>query len=472
MRYLEKLILYIFPQLSLKRTPWESIWYEQERKEFLAGIRVFFGLAGFVYILHYFAVDRVLNLQPSDLWFQYRFSMAAIAFFNLAISYLPTFARSSFYKIPTVISCAVFCYFQSRTILWYSAVPYLYSYAFVIISAIVIRENILNSTALSILLLILISPNTIQAGQTPAMVFSASVVTVIFIVFFKAKYVSDLNLFISTQRNLDSQKKLIEVNLEFTNQIKAFLPLEIANRLTYFVQHERMSVLQATDEVLRPRTMKVACLFSDVRGFTKNSTDLTGFVSQALLPNIKASSRAAERFSGIPRKIGDLLFVYFDQPAYDVNILSAVRTAIEIHMINSELNQTLPLNLQVKRFLLLSSGEAVVGNLSGFDSNIEITAIGTPVNFLSRLDELTKNKILQNNLTAGDILLSPEIAKELQRIHPDLELSLFSVSAMNIKIRDFEDVAEIYLLPVTKKNYQLLLPVELRTKLHDLKEAS
>lgn len=456
----------------LKGTSWEAIWKKQEKDEFLGSIRIFFGLAAIVYVLHYYTVDRAEGLAPSELWFNYRFGMAAIALTCLAFYFTPLLHNIKHYKIPAVIACAVFCYFQTMTIVWYPKVPYLYSFAFVLISSIIIRTSIFNSVLFAGMLLGLIWPVFQEAGQSPAMIFSASVVTMIFVVYMKAKYVSELRLFIANHKNFDTQKKMIEINLEFTNQIKSFLPGEIARRLTYFVQDQRMSVLQATDEVLRPRKMNIACLFSDVRGFTKGSNDLNGFVSQSLLPNLKATTIAVERFQGISRKIGDLIFAYYDSDNSSKNILNVLKSAVEISNINKEHNQQQPPELQVNRFILVSAGEAVVGNLSGFDSTIEITAIGRPVNCLSRIDEITKIKALRENLTGGDIILTPDIVPGIRALVPELELSLISISAMGIKVRDFEEIQELYLLPITKRNFQLVFNSDMIHLSADNREAA
>ncbi len=456
MKYIEQILIYFFPFLLLKRTSWEQIWKKQEKDEFLFSIRVFFGLAAIVYVLHYFTVDRSEGLAPSSLWLNYRFGMAGIALSCLTFYSVPILHQIKYYKIPALLACAIFCYFQTRTIIWYPKVPYLYSFAFVLISAIVIRSAIFNSLFYAIGLLLLIAPVLKEAGQTGGMIFSASVVTLIFIIYMKAKYVSELRLFIANQKNFDTQKKIIEINLEFTNQIKSFLPGEIASRLTHYVQEQRMSVLQATDEVLRPRTTKITCLFSDVRGFTKGVGDLRGYVSQSLLPNLKASTMAVERFHGISRKIGDLIFAYYDSENQDENIINVVKSAVEMSNINNEMNQQLPKEFMVRRFILISGGDAVVGNLSGYDSTIEITAIGKPVNCLSRIDEITKNKALRENLIEGDIMITPEMIPDLLKVFPGLDLSLISLSAMGLKIRDFEEIEELYLIPITKKNFQII----------------
>ena len=40
--------------------------------------------------------------------------------------------------------------------------------------------------------------------------------------------------------------------------------------------------------------------------------------------------------------------------------------------------------------MLIANGDAIVGNLGGYGSPVETAALGSPVNLLSRIDEITK----------------------------------------------------------------------------------
>lgn len=160
--------------------------------------------------------------------------------------------------------------------------------------------------------------------------------------------------------------------------------------------------------------------------------------------------------------MGDLIFAYFDSPDHRQNVLHAVKSAVEISNINKELNENLPKHLRLRRFILLSSGEAIVGNISGYESAIEITAIGKPVNFLARLDEVTKVPKIRELLLDGDILVNKEMALELQKDIPGLDLECLSLSNLNVKVRDFEDTEEVYILPISRKNFNIIFQAELK----------
>lgn len=451
MKTIEKIFFLLFPLALLKGTQWEAIWHEREKREFLTIVRVFFSITLIGYILHYYTVDRAEGLAPSTLWFNYRYGMAAVSAFCLAIYSIPTiYGALKYYRLPAILAGACFCYFQARTVIWYPKVPYLYAFAFVLACTIILRTSILKSVVASLIDLAMVSPTLVEANVSPAMTFSAGFFTMAVIVFARTKYTADLKYFIATQKNIQNQKRIIEINMEFTNQIKAFLPAEISRRLNAFIQDQRMSVIQSIDEVLRPKKQFVACIFSDIRGFTQGSKDLTGFVSESMLPNVKGLTQIVEKYQGIPRKIGDLIFAYYDFSSPNKCIEMAMRCAIEMARLNQEHNEALNKSIHIKRYILLSFGDAIVGNLSGYESSIEITAIGAPVNFLSRLDEITKTEALGRDLASGDIIFSNDALPFLKKNFPTLPVTEIDLAQRNLTVRDFESITKIYILRINE----------------------
>lgn len=309
MSFIGRFFIFLMPDLLLKNTRWESRWREQEKTDFLTTSRIAYVLAGLVYILHYYTVDRFEGLAPSDLWFNFRFGMASISLLGLILNSFPMINNSFLLKVPMLLTGIIFTYFQSLAIIWYPKIPYLYVYFFIIASVLCLRTSLIKSILVSCLQLYLVYDNLILSKQTtPSTIFSGFVVAVVLLALLKSKQSSEINFFIANQKNFETQKKLIEAHIEFSDQIKAFLPSEISKRLSHFIQDKRMSVMQAVDEALRPKKVRIACLFTDIRGFTKSVSDLDGFVSEALLPSVKLSTQATERFKGIPRKIGGLNF--------------------------------------------------------------------------------------------------------------------------------------------------------------------
>jgi hypothetical protein len=97
-----------------------------------------------------------------------------------------------------------------------------------------------------------------------------------------------------------------------------------------------------------------------------------------------------------------------------------------------------------------------VGNLGGYDSSIEITALGTPVNLLSRIDELTKLPAFKENVRETDLVLCDRSAELLLELDLGCELKPLVLSTISAKIRDFEEVSQIWVMPADDENLQII----------------
>ncbi len=445
LKVLESIFYNLFPHLLYKGKPWEKMWLEQERKNFVGVMQIFFGFAAFSYIYHYYTVDQIEGLAPSELWFKYRFGMATISIVAFIFYQFPKLYSIKYYKFPMMIACGIFCYFQAKTSVWYDKVPYAYAYFFIFISATLMRSSLIISAAYATVLVFLIKSDISQIGVSDNMQNSAISVTFLCIIFMRGKQTSDVHLFEQQQKDVENQKKIIELSSDFTNQIQAFLPMTIAKRMCTCIHQKRMSVAQSVNEVLKPQKKQIACIFSDIRGFTKSSNDLDGFVSNSLYPNVRKCTTAIENFGGIPRKIGDLIFAYYDDKELTENINSAFESAVNIYKINEDFNSGIDEKLKIKRFILLSCGESIVGNLSGYDSAIEITAIGSPVNILSRIDELTKSVQLSEYLKSSSIIMTENFFNNISQ--PKLNFVRIELSKYKLTLRDFPDTENIFILP-------------------------
>ena len=264
--------------------------------------------------------------------------------------------------------------------------------------------------------------------------------------FARSGYSAELKYFRANQENIENQKRIIELNIEFADRIRAFLPKEISSRLFRYVDVQRMTILQAIEEVLRPRHRDIACLFSDIRGFTRATQGIGDtYLDDGVIPNVKQCTEAVERSGGIPRKIGDLLFAYFDAPDPHANLVRCLKAAMEIIQVNSDFNASRPEKDPINRYVLMTSGEAIVGNLGGFDSSIEITALGNPVNFLSRIDEATKQPALRKMISNKHIVIDERTARALMAIVPGFEPEALRLKDLGVTIRDFESVDHLFL---------------------------
>ncbi len=365
--------------------------------------------------------------------------------------YLTPFAKIRYYRAPVVITGLICCYFQARVCVWYPEAPWLYCFVFIIMITFVLQTSPLKSMMFATAAIGLQWMSLIEAGVEKPAIISAFFVTTIMLLTTRSAYISNIKFFDLTQQNTDTQRKNIEMNIEFTDRLKSFIPEQIASRLEDKLSNGRTTVLQAIDEVLRPKKQHIACLFSDIRGYTQGSKNLDDYIGELVLPNIKACTHAVEDHGGIPRKIGDLVFAYFDDPNQTRNVLNSLLSGFEMSELNSDQNAGTEFG-EVRRYILISIGEAIVGNVGGFDSSVEITALGSPVNFLARVDELTKNEIISRQLENGDVIVCQETYSLLVSLGLELDSKAISLHRSGLKIRDFSEQNMLYSLRPNEHN--------------------
>lgn len=447
------MIAWLFPSVLIDGTPWKGLWEEKDRESFLLVARGFFPLVAVTYVAHYFFYDVPNQLEPLESWLIFRLSMAGLALLVLGY-YLSPLAKYRFYRLPALIACWCWCQSQAYVALWHGLEAWVFCYILIALAAIPLRLSALNSALFVIFTAMTQAPILLDARIPETYIYTGTLVAVLFVVVVRSSYLSEVKTFLLNQENVAAQKKIIELNMEFSERIRSFIPRVIAQRMEQFVEQARMTVLEASIEVLAPRKVDVACLFSDIRGFTENSKSLDEFVGQSVLPEVKACSELIEKHAGIPRKIGDLIFAYFDDSRIEQNLLSAIASGIEISRLNQDMNATSS-SIAIKRYVLISCGEALVGNVGGLDSSIEITALGSPVNYLSRIDELTKTPALANKLKPGDIVLCERSSALLIELAPLVAQNRIDLAES--AVRDFPEVRSIYSLKPTDANYEAVL---------------
>lgn len=455
---------FLFPHYLVKQTPWHDAWIDQNRNDSIFVWRASLPVFAFGYAIHIY-ID-ILHQKPNiEMWITFRVAMTSLILACLALYFWPRFYNSRFYKIPIYLFVFIACYMQAKTVLWYPLIPYTLALNFVFISAMILRGSVFESVLFAIVMLAFQSPILMESGVLKVRLISEGSLTVILIVFARSAFAMEVKSFVLGQKRQEAQRELYRLNLEFTEQIKGFLPREIARRLTEMMENKKMTAFQSMQEVLKPKKLDVACIYSDVRGFTDQCRDLDGFVETSLLPNLEALTEVVEEFQGIPRKVGDLIFSYYDSQKPEENIANALKSAVRLVEINIAHNSLYPEAMMVKRHTLLSFGPAVVGNLSTHRSAIEISAIGTPVNLLSRIDEVSKLEAFKKHLDEIDIVMSEEAYQQVIKLYPDLQLREVNLDSMKIKIRSFSEVKKLHILPVNAYNRSIImnnivLPIE------------
>ncbi len=445
MNFFRRILLYAWPDLSLEGTPWSQSWQSVEREKFSRIARIFFVAAAAAYLAHYFIFDIPNNLQPTSAWLAFRLVATALCLLCLAFYASPLALSSRFFRWPASIAMAAGCVAQAWVTFFYSEAPWIYPFAFIFAAVLILQTSPLKSLFFSVPVSLLCFYPLLKAGVEINSLVSAALFFCLVSSVARSAYMFEIQAFIRENERDESRREVIKLGKDFEARLKSFIPRVIAERIETKIDKERMSPMNATIEVLTPQKTEVACLFSDIRGFTQGSRDVDSFLLDSVIPEVKVCSDAVEDQHGIPRKIGDLIFAYFDHEDPHVNVLRAVLAGLKLSELNQDLNETTSA-VEVKRYILISCGEAIVGNVGGLNSGVEITALGPPVNFLSRLDDATKEEGLMHQLAPGDLLLSAQAADILLTMQTNVELHNICLASANVEIRDFPEVRNVSVL--------------------------
>lgn len=451
----ESAIAYLFPTLLIDDQEWRKIWDRNQQDSFLTIARVFFPFVGIAYILHYFFFDKPMGLEPLSQWLAFRVSIAVGCLACLGFYFSP-WARTRYFKLPALLMCSTLCITQALVAVWYGLEAWVFCFIFVLASVLMLRTTVVLSLAFAIVIIAIQTPILLAADVAVSNIVSGTFATIAIIPAIRSSYITEVRHFLLNQRHTEAQEKINELSSEFSNRLRSFIPRVIATRLENLIQDRQMTVLEASIEALKARRKNVACLFSDIRGFTQNSKQLEQFVGDSVIPEVKQCSDAVEAYSGIPRKIGDLIFAYFDDDSVSSNLVRAILCGMEISRANEAMNAT-GTQMNIHRYILISTGEAIVGNFGGLDSSVEITALGSPVNFLSRIDDLTKEPKIVELISPGDLLLCEASVELLRQLGSPVSVHEIDIHGLGLEVRDFPETSRIFSMKATDSHFDELL---------------
>ena len=179
----------------------------------------------------------------------------------------------------------------------------------------------------------------------------------------------------------------------------------VRKHLKQFVPEQVYKEIEASPVALKPSFHEAAILFSDIRGFTEMSQEVSPEVIAAFLNNSYFSpmGKIAYKYNGmVDKHIGDSIMMVFGAPvAHSDDAIRAVKSAIAIQQKAKEIDSSLNNQdgLRLKIGIGISTGKVFSGILGSL-SKKEFTSIGMAVNIAARLESMAgEGEILINEST-------------------------------------------------------------------------
>ncbi len=234
------------------------------------------------------------------------------------------------------------------------------------------------------------------------------------------------------------QIKTYEVVAQRTrsNIISKFLSQALVNRFS-----DARTMDQNFREVLVPRTSKVTILQADIRGFTKLAADKDGLEMVKMLQNYYRDVVDAAQQVAQVKLIGDGIFIFVEEPSdpeasltsTDIAMFIASKLVTQTFKENSRREDEQPVNFGIA----IHYGEAIIGNLSS-ENCIDYTAMGSNVNKAARIEEVTKNKKINELVGDNGVLLSNEAVENLKRFGI-IHFNHLELKELGVAVRSFSD---------------------------------
>jgi class 3 adenylate cyclase len=457
MNWLDRLVAWLSPRLLLTEPALRDKWDQEDRERVRRLVRGVLPAAAVLMMAHYLAIDLHLGLGLSPRVIIYRWGATLIMLVTW-LAYSPKrFPQMKdpriTFEVNTVVGTLGLVWMMP---LYPGCPPFLPGLLACTLSSLCLASPFRTAMVLGPLLAA-VHVCMVRMGFDPLVLGSVAFTGFIFVVFFRGQS-HDVGTFIMAENAEQLKRESNAKSLQIAEELLTICPREIKRRVIKLVEAKQLSAFQCVDEVMKIRRKEISCLTSDIRGYTSASKDLN-FVVKDVIGNIQMCTEIVEDFGGIPALTGDGIFVIIDEPTPPINHLLAALTGFKIaganHAWNKDIEEE---SARVRRFVTMASGEAAVGNIGGAESARLYTALGTPANLVSRIDQLTKAPELANTLrqVGPQLILSNSAYQKLKASAPLLQFVTYDLHAKDLVIRDFEEEKCLYFLEASLSNQNYL----------------
>ena len=224
-------------------------------------------------------------------------------------------------------------------------------------------------------------------------------------------------------------------NIELRAKVREY---NIKKRLKQFVSEQILAELQRKGRSISPRKQKVSILFSDIRGFSEMSREMSPQELCDILNSYYFSplDNIIFEYNGtLDKHIGDSIMGVFGAPiSYGDDAARAVMSAIKMREKMAEINKNLsPTGRKISIGIGISTGEVMAG-IFGSHRKKEYTVFGSPVNLASRLEHLAEE---------DQILICDETYREVRNVVEVEKMNPFNVKGMEREISTFNVLRKI-----------------------------
>jgi class 3 adenylate cyclase len=448
--WIDRVLGTLHPTLKLSRVDWKSQWQQLERQQFRQWGTIVWSVLGVLFFIE--ALGWFVERQ--DAFGAYsRFILPSCSLIALLWINAPSMIDRPHYKEPLAIFCLCVCFLHAKLI--NLSYPFPVNFIPFIIVPIIMTLFLRLSVGLSVPYLLIsfwvdsFGLNNILDSFQIEMLRIFAAIGLVVVITIRTEMSKAIDLFLCQKTIAETQGLLQEKQTEVNEQIRTFLPKKIYRQVIQLVNERKLSMSQAMEEVIRPRSSIAACLYTDIRGFTKVVRRGQDLVLKTILPSQRTFSDIVQDHDGIPRITGDLVFAIFEN---DRSIQKSVQDALNcaLEMIDSQKKLNL-LNedstAHIKRYVLISLGQVVIGNTGGVDGSRDIAAYGDCANVLSRIDEVTKHKGIEELVSSQSIIFN-SIAFDyvLTKIFPDISYREINLAEHGVELRDFPEERSIFLI--------------------------
>ncbi len=253
-----------------------------------------------------------------------------------------------------------------------------------------------------------------------------------------------LNSLILLLEQEETQRLALQNEINILEAVESFIPKGVRTMIKKEV-NSGISIANVIKEMSKPKEQLLSVLYSDYRNYSKQSANVE-FVEKELILSSEKIIQYSEEQDAIVQNRGDSILAAF--LLSDAAVINACRALLAgIRSSKSEWDRVHAIGKSTPdRYMIVTSGVAVFCSL-GNESRQEMTIAGKPANLASRLDELTKNEHIKNQIVQSPCVIFDFETKNLIKASGlSVKYEEIDLTEKNLEVRTYSEEKRIFLL--------------------------